>query len=366
MSESTQGPSEGVDDLEGPADGGASGVPGIQDGGADGGADAVPRARPTVAPAACRGPGRWRGRWCRRRRRRWRRRAGRRRRQRRARQSRTVARTAGRRRRRRWRRLRSLSRFSALIALDNFESGGFGPAAGPSALSPADLGRVRRSSPRLLGSAGTALDRRHAAAGLHRPARRTGRRRAGRAPGSADAVPPGREERLDPRQSRLHRSGGVGATIDDQVSDDKLVRLVRRRLDHGAAGPAPRLAADHRLLPAIWRPNSAIRSRPTRTSLRRRTRASATTTTSTTCSCCRSPARRSGRSTPRCIRRRCAISRGPTGAPPSSGEPREPPLIQTVLRPGDCLYLPRGFLHAARARGGVSTHLTLGVHTWTR
>ena len=44
----------------------------------------------------------------------------------------------------------------------------------------------------------------------------------------------------------------------------------------------------------------------------------------------------------------------------------EPPLIKTVLRPGDCLYLPRGFLHAARARGGVSSHLTLGVHTWTR
>ncbi|SDU83823.1 Cupin superfamily protein [Microlunatus sagamiharensis] len=44
----------------------------------------------------------------------------------------------------------------------------------------------------------------------------------------------------------------------------------------------------------------------------------------------------------------------------------EPPLIKAVLEPGDCLYLPRGFLHAATALGGVSTHLTLGVHTWTR
>ena len=44
----------------------------------------------------------------------------------------------------------------------------------------------------------------------------------------------------------------------------------------------------------------------------------------------------------------------------------EEPLIDTVLRPGDCLYLPRGFLHAATALGGVSTHLTLGVHSWTR
>ena len=44
----------------------------------------------------------------------------------------------------------------------------------------------------------------------------------------------------------------------------------------------------------------------------------------------------------------------------------EEPLIEAVLRPGDCLYLPRGFLHAATALGGVSTHLTLGVHSWTR
>ncbi|MGH1565207.1 cupin domain-containing protein [Mumia sp. DW29H23] len=44
----------------------------------------------------------------------------------------------------------------------------------------------------------------------------------------------------------------------------------------------------------------------------------------------------------------------------------EPPLIRAVLRPGDCLYLPRGYLHAATALGDVSTHLTLGVHAWTR
>ena len=44
----------------------------------------------------------------------------------------------------------------------------------------------------------------------------------------------------------------------------------------------------------------------------------------------------------------------------------EEPVIDTVLRPGDSLYLPRGFLHAATALGGVSTHLTLGVHSWTR
>jgi len=37
-----------------------------------------------------------------------------------------------------------------------------------------------------------------------------------------------------------------------------------------------------------------------------------------------------------------------------------------TLRPGDVLYLPRGWIHSATALGGVSTHVTLGVHVWTR
>ena len=45
---------------------------------------------------------------------------------------------------------------------------------------------------------------------------------------------------------------------------------------------------------------------------------------------------------------------------------RTPPLLDVALRPGDCLYLPRGYLHAATALGGVSTHVTIGVHPWTR
>jgi hypothetical protein len=44
----------------------------------------------------------------------------------------------------------------------------------------------------------------------------------------------------------------------------------------------------------------------------------------------------------------------------------EPPVIDAVLRPGDVLYLPRGFLHAAEALGGTSCHLTVGVHPVTR
>ncbi|WP_329029682.1 cupin domain-containing protein [Streptomyces sp. NBC_01423] len=42
------------------------------------------------------------------------------------------------------------------------------------------------------------------------------------------------------------------------------------------------------------------------------------------------------------------------------------PYLDTVLEPGDVLYLPRGWLHAAEAQGEVSVHLTLGVHAWTR
>lgn len=44
----------------------------------------------------------------------------------------------------------------------------------------------------------------------------------------------------------------------------------------------------------------------------------------------------------------------------------EVPLIDTVLAPGDALYLPRGYLHAASALGEVSGHLTVGVQPVTR
>jgi hypothetical protein len=41
-------------------------------------------------------------------------------------------------------------------------------------------------------------------------------------------------------------------------------------------------------------------------------------------------------------------------------------VLDVVLEPGDVLYLPRGYLHSASALGGVTIHLTLGVHSWTR
>jgi hypothetical protein len=42
------------------------------------------------------------------------------------------------------------------------------------------------------------------------------------------------------------------------------------------------------------------------------------------------------------------------------------PVIDAVLRPGDALYLPRGYLHSAVALGEISAHLTVGVHPVTR
>ena len=42
------------------------------------------------------------------------------------------------------------------------------------------------------------------------------------------------------------------------------------------------------------------------------------------------------------------------------------PSLDVVLGPGDALYLPAGYLHAAQALGQVSAHLTVGVHTWNR
>jgi len=44
---------------------------------------------------------------------------------------------------------------------------------------------------------------------------------------------------------------------------------------------------------------------------------------------------------------------------------QEQPVIDAVLRPGDALYLPRGWIHSASALGEVSIHLTVGIHALT-
>ena len=42
-----------------------------------------------------------------------------------------------------------------------------------------------------------------------------------------------------------------------------------------------------------------------------------------------------------------------------------PPILSVELQAGDCLYVPRGFLHSARAQEAMSAHLTIGVVTTT-
>lgn len=48
-----------------------------------------------------------------------------------------------------------------------------------------------------------------------------------------------------------------------------------------------------------------------------------------------------------------------------SARAAEEPLIDTVLSPGDALYLPRGFIHSATALGGTTIHLTIGIPPFT-
>jgi hypothetical protein len=49
---------------------------------------------------------------------------------------------------------------------------------------------------------------------------------------------------------------------------------------------------------------------------------------------------------------------------PELGGPGEP-VIDTVLRAGDTLYLPRGWLHEARTSDVDSLHLTIGINVYT-
>jgi len=159
--------------------------------------------------------------------------------------------------------------------------------------------------------------------------------------------------------------GGVGAGIADQVSDDKLVRLF-------ADGSTLVLQALHRVWPPILEFCQQLA-----TELRHPVQANAYVT----------PPQNQGFSAHYDVHdvfvlqiegeKRWRIH-PPVLESPLRDQPwndrkaavekraQEPPLIEALLRPGDCLYLPRGYLHAATALGGVSTHLTLGVHVWTR
>ena len=159
--------------------------------------------------------------------------------------------------------------------------------------------------------------------------------------------------------------GGVGATIADQVSDDSLVRLF-------ADGATMVLQALHR----VWPPVVTFCQRLA-ADLGHPVQANAYVT----------PPQNQGFSNHYDVHdvfvlqisgEKRWVIHAPVHPAPLRHQPwtdrrrsverraAEEPVIDTVLRPGDGLYLPRGFLHAATALGGVSTHLTLGVHSWTR
>ncbi len=165
---------------------------------------------------------------------------------------------------------------------------------------------------------------------------------------------------------RFTRSGGLGAGIADQVADDKVLAefaagatLVLQGLhrtwpplvdfaqqlstDLGHPGAGQRLC--HPGVQPGFRP-ALRRARRDRAAGRRR--------------------RSAGRSTRRCTSTRSPTSRGPTIARPSRPAPKSRPSMDTVLRPGDALYLPRGWLHSAEALGDNTIHLTVGIHATTR
>ncbi len=159
-------------------------------------------------------------------------------------------------------------------------------------------------------------------------------------------------------------SGGVGAGIADQVSDDKLVRLF-------ADGSTLVLQALHR----VWPPLIAL-AQDLGAELGHPVQVNAYVT----------PPQNQGFSNHYDVHdvfvlqiegEKKWIIHSPVYQAPLRDQPwsdrraavelksKEEPLLQTVLRPGDCLYLPRGFMHAAQALGGVSTHITVGIHVWT-
>ncbi|GAA6527553.1 cupin domain-containing protein [Intrasporangium sp. DVR] len=165
--------------------------------------------------------------------------------------------------------------------------------------------------------------------------------------------------------SAFTSGGGAGAGISDQVSDDKLLRLF-------ADGATIVLQGLHRTWPAISDFVSALGDE-----LGHPVQANAYVT----------PRHSQGFTDHYDVhdvfvlqvagekqwRIRPPVYRWPTRDQPWTdyrglveAAAAEPPLLDVTLKAGDCLYLPRGFLHSATATEDVSAHLTLGVHTWTR
>ena len=161
------------------------------------------------------------------------------------------------------------------------------------------------------------------------------------------------------------QGGGVGASVADQVSDDKLLRLF-------AAGSTIVLQGLHR----TWSPLIDF-CQQLAEELGHPVQANAYVT----------PRQSTGFSDHYDVHDVFVLQVGgekhwrlrrPVHPAPLRDEPwtshraaveqasTQEPALEFTLRPGDVLYLPRGWVHSATALGGVSTHLTLGVHVWTR
>lgn len=231
---------------------------------------------------------------------------------------------------------------------------------------------------RLLGEDGPALLDRHWGSG---PLVRTAGDRGGDT--LADLLPPEAIDELVSRRGlrtpflRVARDGttlpdraftaggGVGAGITDQVSDDRLLRL----LDEGATLVLQGL---HR----TWEPIRALAAEVAG-DLGHPVQANAYVT----------PATHQGFSAHYDVHdvlvvqlhgTKTWIIHQPVLAVPRRDQPssaratevaaraEETPTLEVTLAPGDVLYLPRGWIHAARSQGSTSTHLTLGIHPWTR
>ena len=161
------------------------------------------------------------------------------------------------------------------------------------------------------------------------------------------------------------QGGGVGATVADQVSDDKLLRLF-------AGGATIVLQGLHR----TWGPLIDF-TQQLAEELGHPVQANAYVT----------PRQSTGFSDHYDVHDVFVLQMGgekrwrlrpPVHPAPLRDEPwtdhraaitkasADEPAQEFTLRPGDVLYLPRGWVHSATALGGVSTHLTLGIHVWTR
>lgn len=160
--------------------------------------------------------------------------------------------------------------------------------------------------------------------------------------------------------SQFTAGGGVGATITDQISDDKLFSLFRD-------GSTIVLQGLHR----TWSPIIEL-AQSLSADIGHPTQANAYVT----------PPQNKGFSAHydvhdvfvlQCSGRKRWIIHEPVLEAPLRDQEwaerasevaeraEETPYLDVVLEPGDSLYLPRGWIHAASALGEVSIHVTLGV-----